>query len=98
MSRFIPVSAPVMVGNEKSYVLDCLESNWVSSIGKYIELFEAAFAEFCGVKFATSCCNGTAALHVALLALGVGPADEVIIPVAPSVFGLQGISNSAQGH
>jgi perosamine synthetase len=80
MNRFIPVSQPALVGNEKKYVLDCLETNWISSIGKYIEQFEEAFASFCGVKHAVSCCNGTAALHVALLAMGVGPGDEVIVP------------------
>ena len=78
--RFIPVAAPALVGNEKAYVLDCLESTWISSKGQYIERFETAFAEFCDVKHAVSCCSGTAALHLALLALGVGPGDEVIVP------------------
>jgi perosamine synthetase len=80
MKHFIPVAAPALVGNEKAYVLDCLESTWISSNGQYIERFESAFAEFCGVKHALSCCNGTVALHLALLALGVGPGDEVIVP------------------
>ena len=78
--RFIPVAAPVLVGNEKEYVMDCLDSTWISSNGKYIERFESAFAEFCGVRHATSCCNGTAALHLALMALGVKQGDEVIVP------------------
>lgn len=76
----IPVAAPVFAGREKEYVADCMESGWVSSGGKYVELFESAFAEFCGVRHAVACCNGTAALHVALAALGVGPGDEVIVP------------------
>ncbi|HEX8294371.1 MAG TPA: DegT/DnrJ/EryC1/StrS aminotransferase family protein, partial [Pyrinomonadaceae bacterium] len=76
----IPVAAPVFAGREKEYVADCMETGWVSSGGKYVELFEAAFAEFCGVRHAVACCNGTAALHVALAALGVGPGDEVIVP------------------
>lgn len=76
----IPVGAPALIGNEKSYVMDCLESTWISSKGRYIEWFEKAFAEFCGVKHALSCCNGTAALHLALMALAVGPGDEVIVP------------------
>ena len=76
----IPVAAPVFAGREKEYVADCMESGWVSSGGKYVELFEAAFAEFCGVRHAIACCNGTAALHVALAALGVGAGDEVIVP------------------
>lgn len=78
--RRIPVSSPSFVGNEREYVLDCMDSGWVSSAGKYVDLFEAAFAEFCGVRHAVACCNGTAALHVSLLALGVGPGDEVIVP------------------
>jgi perosamine synthetase len=77
---FIPVAAPVLDGNEKKYVLDCLESTWISSSGKYLDRFEEAFAEFCGVKHAVSCSNGTTALHLALLALDVGPGDEVIVP------------------
>lgn len=78
--RFIPVSAPMLVGNEKKYVMDCLTSSWISSCGKYVGQFETAFAQFCGARHAVSCCNGTAALHLALLALGVGPGDEVIVP------------------
>jgi perosamine synthetase len=80
MKQFIPVAAPALVGNEREYVLDCLDSTWISSNGKYIDKFESAFAKFCGVRHAVSCCNGTVALHVALLALGVGPGDEVIVP------------------
>ena len=80
MKRSIPISAPALVGNEKAYVLDCLNSTWISSSGPYVTRFEAAFAEFCDVKHAISCCNGTVALHLALLALGVCPGDEVIVP------------------
>lgn len=78
--EFIPVAAPVLVGNEKRYVMDCLESTWISSRGKYVDRFETAFAEFCGVRHGVSCTNGTVALHLALLALGIGPGDEVIVP------------------
>jgi perosamine synthetase len=78
--RRIPVAAPALVGREKEYVLDCLDSTWISSSGSYIERFEQAFAAFCGVRHAMTCTNGTVALHLALLALGVGPGDEVIVP------------------
>lgn len=78
--RFIPVAAPMLVGNEKAYVMDCLDSTWISSNGKYIERFESAFANFCGVKHAATCSNGTTALHLALMALGVKRGDEVIVP------------------
>ena len=76
----IPVAAPMLIGNERAYVTDCLESTWISSCGKYVGRFETAFANFCGVKYALSCCNGTAALHLVLMAFGVGPGDEVIVP------------------
>lgn len=78
--QFIPVAAPVLAGNEKKYVMDCIDSTWISSRGAYIEKFETAFAEFCGVKHAVSCSNGTTALHLALLAVGLQPDDEVIVP------------------
>ena len=78
--QFIPVAAPVLAGNEKRYVMDCLESTWISSRGKYVERFEEAFAKFCGVRHGVSCTNGTVALHLALLALGIGPGDEVVVP------------------
>jgi len=80
MKPLIPVAAPALIGNEKKYVMDCLDSSWISSNGQYIERFESAFAEFCGAKHALSCANGTVALHLALLALGIGPGDEVIVP------------------
>lgn len=76
----MPVAAPMLVGNEKAYVMDCLESTWISSSGAYIDRFEAAFAEFCGARHALTCSNGTTALHLAFVALGVGPGDEVIVP------------------
>jgi perosamine synthetase len=78
--RRIPVAAPALVGREREYVLDCLDSTWISSSGRYLERFEAAFAEFCGVRYAIACCNGTVAVHLALLAHEVGPGDEVIVP------------------
>jgi len=78
--RQLSVSAPMLVGNEKAYVLDCLDSSWISSSGEYVERFESSFADFCEARHAISCCNGTVALHLALVALGVGPGDEVIVP------------------
>jgi perosamine synthetase len=80
MERFFPVSEPTLNGNEKKYVMDCLETTWISSNGTYINRFETEFAEFCQVKHAISCSNGTTALHLALLAHEVTQGDEVIIP------------------
>jgi perosamine synthetase len=78
--RFIPVASPVFAGNEKKYVNDCLDTTWISSTGKYLDQFEEKFAEFCQVKHAVACCNGTVAVHLALLAMGVGAGDEVLVP------------------
>jgi perosamine synthetase len=77
---FYPVAETVLDGNEKKYVLDCLDTGWISGSGRYVDDFEREFATFCGVEHAVSVANGTAGLHVALLALGVGPGDEVIVP------------------
>jgi perosamine synthetase len=79
-NKFIPVAHPVFAGNEKKYVNECLDTAWISSAGKFIGLFEDAFARFCDVPCAVSCNNGTSALHLALMALGIGPGDEVLVP------------------
>ncbi len=76
----IPVWEPVLDGNEERYVRDCLETNWISSLGKYIVRFEESFSRWCGMPHGVACSSGTAALHLSLVALGVGPGDEVIIP------------------
>lgn len=71
---------PVLQGREKEYVIDCLDSTWISSRGEYIKLFEDSFAEFLNIPASTAVANGTVALHLALCALGVGAGDEVIVP------------------
>lgn len=78
--RFIPVCEPMLAGNELKYVTDAVSTGWISSSGSYVRSFEEAFAAYCGVKYAVSVCNGTIALHLALVALGIGEGDEVIIP------------------
>ena len=67
-------------GREREYVLDCLDTNWVSSLGEYIARFERQFATICDAAYGVACCNGTAAIHLALEALDIGPGDEVIVP------------------
>lgn len=79
-NKQIPLSVPTIGQKEAEYVMDCLETNWISSSGKYVDQFEHAFAEVAGTKHAISCSNGTAALHLALLALGLKPDDEVLVP------------------
>ncbi|MGB9616215.1 MAG: DegT/DnrJ/EryC1/StrS family aminotransferase [Desulfomonilaceae bacterium] len=76
----IPVCEPLLDGREKEYVIDCLDTNWISSSGKYITQFEEKFSRYCGVAHGVACSSGTTAIHLALVALGVGPGDEVIIP------------------
>jgi perosamine synthetase len=74
------IAQPSFNGNEKKYVLDALETGWISSIGKYIEEFEKSFARYHGVKHAVATHNGTIALHLALAAAGIRDEDEVIVP------------------
>ncbi len=79
-NKKIQVAVPNLSGNEKKYVVDCIDTTWISSNGKYVNKFEEEFSNFVGAKHAIACCNGTVALHVPLIALGVGPGDEVIVP------------------
>jgi len=75
----ITVSAPLLIGRELDYVMDCIGRNELT-FGHYCQRFEKEFAEFCGTKFALACNNGTSALHLALLAIGVRPGDHVLVP------------------
>ena len=76
----IPVAEPVLGTRELEYVTDCVRTGWISSQGKYVRQFEQKMADRCGVEHAIATSSGTSALHLALLALGVGPDDEVIVP------------------
>ncbi len=76
----IPIYQPSLSGREKEYVMDCLDSTWISSKGSYIGRFEKDFSEKISVNHALTVSNGTVALHLALVALGIGPNDEVIVP------------------
>jgi perosamine synthetase len=76
----IPVARPDLSGNEEAYVVDAVRSSWISSTGPYIDRFEQEFADACGTRTAVAVCNGTVALHLALLALDVRPGDEVLVP------------------
>ena len=78
--RPIPPHEPRFAGNEWAYVKECLDTGWVSSVGRFVDRFEAELAEVCGTKSAVAIVNGTAALHMALHLAGVRAGDEVIIP------------------
>ncbi len=77
---YLPVSQPQLGEKELMYVTECVLSGWVSSNGKFVNQFEEAFAQFTQTPYAVSCSNCTTALHIALLALGIGAGDEVIVP------------------
>ena len=76
----IPVNEPVISPQAKANVREALDTGWLSSAGPFVTRFEQDFARFLGVRHAVAVANGTAALHVASLALGIGPGDEVIVP------------------
>ena len=75
---FIPLHEPYFPGNEKKYLADCIDSTFVSSVGKYVDRFEEMIRDFTGAKYAIATVNGTAALHAALKLAGVGYGDLVI--------------------
>jgi len=76
----IAVALPDLSGNEEKYVTEAIRSSWISSTGQFVDRFEHEFADLCGSRAAISVINGTAALHLALLALDVRPGDEVLVP------------------
>ncbi len=77
---FIPVNEPVLSGNEKRYLAECIETGWISSEGPFITQLETGLAQRVGRKHGIAVCNGSVALDVALTALKIGPGDEVILP------------------
>jgi len=76
----IPLCVPNLCGNEWQYIKDCLDTNWVSSAGSYVNRFEEAFAAYVGAPYSVSMSNGTAALHIALILSGIERNDMVIVP------------------
>jgi perosamine synthetase len=89
----IPVYAPYLHGREKQYVDDCMNSSWIAK-GPFIARFEAQFADHLRTGHATTVCNGTAALHLALLALGIGPGDEVLVPTLTYIASVNVIAHT----
>jgi len=76
----IPIYQPDLSGNERAYVLDCIETGWISANGSYVPRFENAFAEYLGLRYCSTVSSGTTALQTAVGVLGIGPGDEVIVP------------------
>jgi perosamine synthetase len=91
----IPIYAPLLIGKEKEYLMQCIDDAWLSSKGTFVTKYETKLAEFCGVPYVVSCSSGTAALRLALHIIGVKRNDEVIVPtftmvssaIAVSYFG-----------
>jgi perosamine synthetase len=79
-SKLIPVNEPYIGDQEKKYVMECLETGWISSEGRFIREFEEKWAEYCGMPFGVAVCNGTVALEIAMACLNLQPGDEVILP------------------
>jgi len=77
---YIPVATPNLAGNEFKYLVDAFLSTWISSSGTYIDQFEEGFSKFCGTEHGIAVSNGTVALHLSMVALGIGEGDEVIVP------------------
>ena len=92
MSAYIPLSVPTLKGNELKYVKECIDTEWVSSAGKYVELFEQKIAEYTGSKYAVACVNGTAAIQVSLRLAGVKPSDEVIVSTLTFIASVNAIT------
>src|SRR5215470_12628322 len=92
--RFIPVYEPDLSGNEKRYVNECLDTNWISSIGTFIDRFESAFRDRTGAAHAICVSNGTVALHLALHCLDIGPGDEVIVPTFTYIASVNAIAQT----
>lgn len=91
MERFVPVNTPVFNGNEKKYLMDCIDTGWISSAGHYIEDFEKGMSNLVGQEYGVAVCNGTVALEDAVLALNLPEGSEVIMPDFTIISCLQAI-------
>ena len=91
-SKRIPVYQPDLGGNVKKYVNECLDNSWISSRGLFVTQFENGFATKICVEHAASVSNGTVALHLALMALGIGPDDEVIVPTLTYIASVNAVN------
>lgn len=95
MSDHIALHQPSISGNEWRYVKDCLDTGWVSSAGKYVDMFEEAISVYTGSPFAVSCMNGSAALQLSLKLVGVTQGDEVIVPTITFIASVNAIHHNS---
>jgi perosamine synthetase len=92
MNKRILLAEPQLDGNESKYLQECIESNFISSVGPFVSKFETLFSEFCETKYGVATANGTVALHLALEAVGIKPEDEVILPTFTMIASANAIS------
>jgi perosamine synthetase len=92
-AKFLPLHEPEFAGREWEYVKDCIDTGWVSSAGAYVDRFERDLAAYTGAGHAVAVVNGTAALHLALLLVGVDAGDEVIVPTLTFVATANAVSH-----
>jgi perosamine synthetase len=92
LETLVPLYRPSLKGNEKRYVFECLETSWISGKGRFVIEFERQFAAKIGDGYALATCNGTAALHLAIAALGIGPGDEVIVPTLTYIASVNAVA------
>ena len=85
---FVPLSVPQFIGNEKKYLEECIDTTFVSSVGKFVDRFEEMVAEYTGAKKAVVCVSGTNALHMAMILVGVKRDDEVLTQALTSYMNL----------
>ncbi|MEK6747241.1 MAG: LegC family aminotransferase [Pseudomonadota bacterium] len=93
--RPVALHEPLFIGNEEKYVASCVTSGWVSSVGEFVDRFERELAEACAAKYAVAVVNGTCALHIALVACGVQPNDEVLVPSLTFVATANSVSHAS---
>ena len=91
MKKPIPVNRPLLSGNEKKYINECIDTGWISSEGPFVSRFEEMFAQYIGAKHGIAVANGSGALDIAFQALGIGPGDEIIAPTFTIISPIQSI-------
>ena len=92
--EFIPVNTPLLDGNEKKYLCECIDTGWISSEGPFVKRFEAEMASYVGRRHGIAVCNGTAALEAAMVALNLEKGSEVILPAFTIISCAQAITKA----
>lgn len=90
----ISIAEPVFNGNEKKYLMECIDTGWVSANGRFINEFQKGFAGYCGSKYGIACSNGTVTLQLIIKAMNIGPGDEVIMPSLTYVATANAVADS----